>query len=57
MNFGGRIVYSRTFSEVEKAAKELWEMVQVKKQNMEQISLGLDIEWRPTFRRGSSNLL
>ncbi|KAJ8616787.1 hypothetical protein MRB53_036159 [Persea americana] len=54
MNFGGRIVYSRTFSEVEKAAKELWEMVQVKKQSMEQISLGLDIEWRPTFRRGEA---
>lgn len=54
MSFGGQIVYSRTYSEVEKATKELLDMVEAKKQNMERISLGLDIEWRPTFRRGGS---
>lgn len=52
MKFGGRIVYSKTVSEVEKAAKELLEIIEVKKIYMEQVSLGFDIEWKPTFRKG-----
>ncbi|KAI3850602.1 hypothetical protein MKX03_011421 [Papaver bracteatum] len=52
MKFQGRIVYSKTVSEVEKAAKELLEIIEVKKIYMEQVSLGFDIEWKPTFRKG-----
>ncbi|KAL8048532.1 hypothetical protein ABFX02_07G072500 [Erythranthe guttata] len=52
INFGGRIIYSRTVEEVERAAKELLDFVEAKKRNEEQCILGLDIEWRPTFRRG-----
>ncbi|XP_077229086.1 3'-5' exonuclease-like isoform X2 [Tasmannia lanceolata] len=54
MNFVGRIAYSRTFSEVEKSTKELLEIIESKKQDTERISLGLDIEWRPTFRKGAT---
>ncbi|KAI3934328.1 hypothetical protein MKW92_016826 [Papaver armeniacum] len=52
MKFPGRIVYSKTVSEVEKAAKELLEIIEVNKIYMEQVSLGFDIEWKPTFRKG-----
>eukprot|EP00262_Sarcandra_glabra_P001107 TRINITY_DN11121_c0_g1_i1.p1 TRINITY_DN11121_c0_g1~~TRINITY_DN11121_c0_g1_i1.p1 ORF type:complete len:207 (+),score=40.43 TRINITY_DN11121_c0_g1_i1:67-687(+) len=53
MNFGGRILYSRTYSEVEKAAMEILEIMEAKKQQIsDQIYLGFDIEWRPTFRAG-----
>lgn len=57
MNFSGRIIYSRTYHEVEKAAKELLEIIEAKKQSMDNISLGFDIEWRPTFKRGDPPLL
>ncbi|XP_026387793.1 Werner Syndrome-like exonuclease isoform X1 [Papaver somniferum] len=56
MKFGGRIVYSKTVSEVEKAAKELLEIIEVKKIYMEQVSLGFDIEWKPTFRKGGKTV-
>ncbi|XP_058095067.1 3'-5' exonuclease-like isoform X3 [Magnolia sinica] len=52
MRFGGRIVYCRTFREVEKATMELLETIKANEPNIDQIPLGLDIEWRPTFRRG-----
>lgn len=52
MNFGGRILYSRTFAEVEKAAAELLKFVETNKRETGQAILGLDIEWRPTFRKG-----
>ncbi|KAK4404049.1 Werner Syndrome-like exonuclease [Sesamum angolense] len=45
-------IYSRTVEEVERAAEELLEFVEVKKRKEEQCIFGLDIEWRPTFRRG-----
>ncbi|CAA6655403.1 unnamed protein product [Spirodela intermedia] len=54
MSFGGRIVYGRTYSEVEKATVELMEILKSKKQNMDKISLGFDIEWRPNFRKGET---
>ncbi|XP_011084215.1 Werner Syndrome-like exonuclease isoform X2 [Sesamum indicum] len=52
IKFGGRTVYSRTVEEVERAAQELLEFVEVKKRKEDQCIFGLDIEWRPTFRRG-----
>lgn len=45
-------MYGRTYSEVEKATLELMEILKSKKENMDKISLGFDIEWRPTFRKG-----
>ncbi|XP_028127153.1 Werner Syndrome-like exonuclease isoform X4 [Camellia sinensis] len=54
MTFKGQIVYSRTFGDVEKAAKELLEIVETRKRGVDQVILGFDIEWRPTFRRGVS---
>ncbi|CAN6486075.1 unnamed protein product [Victoria cruziana] len=52
MRFPGRIVYSRTVIDAENAAKELSEIISSKRQGASEISMGLDIEWRPTFRRG-----
>ncbi|XP_052206600.1 3'-5' exonuclease isoform X1 [Diospyros lotus] len=52
LTFKGRILYSRTIREVEKTANELLEFVETKKRDVDQAILGLDIEWRPTFRRG-----
>ncbi|PIN18896.1 DNA helicase [Handroanthus impetiginosus] len=52
IKFGGRVIYSRTLEEVEHAAKELLDFVEAKKRKEGQCVLGLDIEWRPTFRRG-----
>lgn len=52
INFGGRIVYSRTWSEVEKATLELLQIVESKKANVTgRVPLGLDLEWRPFFNR------
>ncbi|XP_071940765.1 3'-5' exonuclease-like isoform X3 [Coffea arabica] len=50
--FKGRIVYSRSFDEVEKSAEELLSFVELKRRKGGQAILGFDIEWRPTFRRG-----
>ncbi|XP_028759733.1 Werner Syndrome-like exonuclease [Neltuma alba] len=55
MKFAGKIMYSKTANGVEKAALELLNGLDAKKKNMEQIVLGLDIEWRPSFRRGVPN--
>lgn len=52
MKFGGRILYSRTSIEVEKAAKELLQNLELEKTESGQVVLGLDIEWRPTFKKG-----
>lgn len=57
IKFGGRIVYSRTIEEVERAAQELLDFAEAKKRNEVQCILGLDIEWRPTFRRGRSYVI
>lgn len=51
--FKGRIVYSRTVFEVEKAANELLKFVETKKRDGGRAILGFDIEWRPTFRKGA----
>ncbi|KAK8484146.1 hypothetical protein V6N13_100297 [Hibiscus sabdariffa] len=52
LRFGGQILYSRTKAEVENAAMELLETLEFKKQEMGEVSLGLDIEWKPSFEKG-----
>ncbi|KAL8120929.1 3'-5' exonuclease-like [Apium graveolens] len=52
VSFQGKIVYSRTAFEVDRASKELLKVVQAKKKEGGHIVLGFDIEWKPTFRRG-----
>ncbi|KAI5654026.1 hypothetical protein M9H77_31213 [Catharanthus roseus] len=52
MAFKGRIMYSRTFDEVEKSAEELLNFIEAKRRTDGHVVLGCDIEWRPTFRRG-----
>ncbi|KAB1213580.1 Werner Syndrome-like exonuclease [Morella rubra] len=54
MRFGGRILYSRTAIEVDKAAKELLQNLEAGKRESGHVVLGFDIEWRPTFKRGVS---
>lgn len=51
-NFGGHIVYSRTVPEVEQSARELLQKIKGMEKNMEPVSLGFDIEWKPAFGRG-----
>ncbi|KAL8204638.1 hypothetical protein R6Q57_010261 [Mikania cordata] len=53
MTFKGHIVYSRTFSEVEKAADELLKFVESKNSDGNRVVIGFDIEWRPTFKKGA----
>ncbi|KAH7573003.1 hypothetical protein ACOSP7_006404 [Xanthoceras sorbifolium] len=52
MRFGGQILYSRTSMEVEKAAVELLQILKAKKRENCQVAIGVDIEWKPTFKRG-----
>lgn len=51
MKFGGRIDYCRTANEVERGSMELLDKIKGKN-GLGQVSLGFDIEWRPSFRRG-----
>ncbi|GKV28652.1 hypothetical protein SLEP1_g37673 [Rubroshorea leprosula] len=52
LRFGGSILYSRTTKDVEKAATELLQCLKAKKNEAGQVSVGFDIEWKPSFRRG-----
>ncbi|XP_022722592.1 Werner Syndrome-like exonuclease [Durio zibethinus] len=52
LRFGGQILYSRTEAEVEKAAMELLKVLEIQKKEMGQVSIGFDIEWKPSFQRG-----
>lgn len=52
LRFVGRILYSRTALEAEKAAAKLLQILQAKKKQRGQVAIGFDIEWRPTFRKG-----
>ncbi|OIW14684.1 hypothetical protein TanjilG_33026 [Lupinus angustifolius] len=47
--FNGRIIYSTTFHDVQKATTHIFNTLQHIKT---QIALGLDIEWKPTFKKG-----
>ncbi|KAK8935751.1 Werner Syndrome-like exonuclease [Platanthera zijinensis] len=51
-SFGGRIVYSRTSAEAERATAEIFHKIeQLKHEADEEISFGFDMEWRPTFKK------
>ncbi|XWS13351.1 hypothetical protein CRYUN_Cryun36dG0030300 [Craigia yunnanensis] len=52
LRFGGKILYSSTEAEVEKAAMELLKILEIKKKKMGQVTIGFDIEWKPSFQRG-----
>ncbi|KAL4024652.1 hypothetical protein IC575_013016 [Cucumis melo] len=52
LSYGGRIIYSRTVSEVDRASRELAKKINSTRTGMEQITIGFDIEWRPSFKRG-----
>ncbi|KAI5406442.1 hypothetical protein KIW84_052970 [Lathyrus oleraceus] len=52
MKFCGKIMYSRTFNDVEKAVTKFLKIIEEKKSEMMQIAIGFDIEWKPTFRKG-----
>ncbi|KAF5733156.1 Werner Syndrome-like exonuclease [Tripterygium wilfordii] len=54
MRFGGQILYSRTEIEAEKAAVELLRSLEAKKKEAGCVTVGFDIEWRPSFRKGVS---
>jgi len=52
IKFSGRIMYSRTFDSVEKAAAKLLQALDVKNREIMQIAIGFDIEWKPSFTKG-----
>lgn len=54
MRFGGQILYSRTSTDVEKAAMELRRVLDANRSEAGQVTVGFDIEWKPTFRKGNS---
>lgn len=47
-------MYCRTPVEAEHAAMELFDKIKARKQNEDRISLGFDIEWKPTFKPGEA---
>ncbi|CAH9120881.1 unnamed protein product [Cuscuta epithymum] len=49
--FRGRVVYSRTSVEAEKSAAELLSFIETKRK-VGVVALGLDMEWKPSFKRG-----
>ncbi|XP_055960868.1 3'-5' exonuclease isoform X2 [Mercurialis annua] len=52
MKFGGKILYSRTPADVDKAARELLKSVESIRKETSSASIGFDIEWKPTFKKG-----
>ncbi|KAH0928860.1 LOW QUALITY PROTEIN: hypothetical protein HID58_014587 [Brassica napus] len=52
MRFGGRILYSKTASEVDRRAMQLLKVLDTKKDHSGRAFIGFDIEWRPSFRKG-----
>ncbi|KAJ7957251.1 Werner Syndrome-like exonuclease [Quillaja saponaria] len=54
LRFGGQIMYSRTATDIETAARELLGNLEAMKREMAQTVIGFDIEWKPTFRRGET---
>jgi len=53
MRFGGRILYSKTATEVDKRAMQLIKVLDTKRDESGIAFVGLDIEWRPSFRKGA----
>ncbi|EOA17135.1 hypothetical protein CARUB_v10005399mg [Capsella rubella] len=52
MRFGGRILYSKTANEVDRRAMQLLKVLDTKRDESGRAIVGLDIEWRPSFRKG-----
>ncbi|XP_057543276.1 3'-5' exonuclease-like isoform X5 [Amaranthus tricolor] len=52
MNFGGRIVYSRTIEQVEQSTLQVLRLLEAKKSETGRAVIGIDIEWKPSFNRG-----
>lgn len=52
MRFGGRILYSKTASEVDRRAMQLLKVLDTKRDHSGRAFIGFDIEWRPSFRKG-----
>ncbi|GAB2295678.1 hypothetical protein Dimus_029832 [Dionaea muscipula] len=52
MNFGGQVIYSRTFDEVDESASQILKLVESQEKEMGELVLGVDIEWKPSFKRG-----
>ncbi|GAB2237369.1 hypothetical protein Droror1_Dr00015271 [Drosera rotundifolia] len=52
MSFGGEVIYSRTFDEVDESASQILKLLESRRNEMDELVLGLDIEWKPTFGRG-----
>jgi len=52
IKFSGRIMYSRTFDSVQKAAAELLQALDEKNREIVQFPFGFDIEWKPSFHKG-----
>ncbi|XP_027927632.1 Werner Syndrome-like exonuclease [Vigna unguiculata] len=51
IKFSGRIMYSRTFDSVQKAAAELLQALDEKNREIVQFPFGFDIEWKPSFHK------
>lgn len=53
LQFKGRLVYSKTHSEVDAAVHDIWEMINSKRSLVEgNVAVGFDVEWKTSFRRG-----
>lgn len=52
MRFGGKILYSKTASEVDRRAMQLLKVLDTKRDLSGRAFIGFDIEWRPSFRKG-----
>ncbi|CAN8324357.1 unnamed protein product [Cochlearia groenlandica] len=52
MRFGGRILYSKSASEVDKRAMQLLKVLETKRDVSGKAIIGFDIEWRPSFKKG-----
>ncbi|VVA92236.1 unnamed protein product [Arabis nemorensis] len=52
MNFDGRILYSKTASEVDKRTMQHLQVLETKRDDSGKAIVGFDIEWRPSFRKG-----
>lgn len=53
LQFKGRLVYSKTCSEVDAAVHDVWEMVNARRAILPgNVAVGFDLEWKTSFQRG-----
>lgn len=46
-------MYSKSYLEVDAAAHNVWEMINVKKASLPgSVAVGFDLEWKTSFQRG-----